>query len=57
MGRLTKNHDANMAQLKDLTTKRPMTAEEHAAVLRKRTAQRRLLEERAYLKQMTNELF
>jgi len=57
MGRLTKNHDANMAQLKDLTTKRPMTSEEHAAVLRKRTAQRRLLEERANLKQMASDLF
>lgn len=57
MGRLTKNHDANMAQLKALTTTPPMSPERHAALLRKRTAQRRLLEDRANLKQLVAELF
>lgn len=56
MGRLTKNHDANTAQLKELTTTPPMSPERHAALLRKRTAQRRLLEDRAY-QRLRSDLF
>ncbi|MEO7031301.1 MAG: hypothetical protein ABI351_04910 [Herbaspirillum sp.] len=39
------NKDKNMALLKDLMTVPPMTAEQHATIMRKRIEQRRMLEE------------
>ena len=43
--RLMKSNYSNTAQLKDLMTVPPMTAEQHAAVMRKRIAHRRMVEE------------
>ena len=39
------NKDRNMALLKDLMTVPPMSAEQHAAITRKRIEQRRMVEE------------
>ncbi len=50
LSRLIRNNYSNSAQLKDLMTAPPMTAERHAEVLRKRIAQRRMLEEMRELK-------
>lgn len=46
-----KSNYANVAQLKDLMTAPPMTAAQHAEVMRKRIAQRRMVEEARDLKQ------
>jgi len=40
-----KSNYSNTAQLKDLMTVHPMTAEQHAAVMRKRIMHRRMVEE------------
>jgi len=40
-----KNNYSNMAQLKELMTVPPMTAEQHAAINRKRIKDRRMIEE------------
>ena len=40
-----KSNYSNTAQLKDLMTAPPMSAEQHAEVMRKRIQQRRMLEE------------
>jgi hypothetical protein len=40
-----KNNYANTAQLKELMTAPPMTAEQHAAIIRKRIEVRRMIEE------------
>jgi len=45
-----KSNYMNTAQLKELMTAPPMTAARHAEVLRKRIAQRRMLEEARELK-------
>ncbi len=45
-----KSNYSNTAQLKDLMTVPPMTAEQHAEVMRKRIAHRRMLEEAKELK-------
>jgi hypothetical protein len=45
-----KSNYMNTAQLKELMTAPPMTAARHAEVLRKRIAQRRMLEEVRELK-------
>lgn len=45
-----RNNYSNSAQLKDLMTAPPMSAARHAEVLRKRIAQRRMLEEMRELK-------
>jgi len=50
LGRLIKNNYINIAQLKDLMTTPPMTAEQHAAIMRKRIAHRRMIEEAKELK-------
>jgi hypothetical protein len=42
---MTKNNYSNMAQLKELMTAPPMTAEQHAAINRKRISDRRKIEE------------
>ncbi|SFV03633.1 hypothetical protein [Pseudoduganella namucuonensis] len=52
-----KNNYSNVAQLKDLMTAPPMTAARHAEVLRKRIAQRRMLEEVRELKRASGTLF
>jgi len=45
-----KSNYLNTAQLKELMTAPPMSAERHAEVMRKRIAQRRMLEEARELK-------
>jgi hypothetical protein len=40
-----KNNYSNTAQLKELMTAPPMTAEQHAAINRKRIKDRRMIEE------------
>ena len=50
VGRLITNNYTNMAQLKDLMTAPPMTAEQHAAITRKRIKDRRMVEEARELK-------
>lgn len=51
MSRLIKSNYSNIAQLKDLMTAPPMTAAQHAEVMRKRIAQRRMVEEARELRQ------
>ena len=50
VGRLIKNNYDSTAQLKDLMTMPPMTAEQHAAVMRKRIEHRRMIEDAKELK-------
>jgi hypothetical protein len=57
LGRLIKNNYSNNAQLKELTTIPPMTAEQHAAVMRKRIEHRRKLEEAKEMKLATDDFF
>jgi hypothetical protein len=46
-----------MAQLKELMTAPPMSAERHAAIIRKRIKDRRMIEEAKELKSDNAELF
>ncbi len=48
-----RNNYSNAAQLKDLMTAPPMTAAQHAEVMRKRIAHRRMLEEAKELRRAT----
>lgn len=57
MGRLIKNNYTNSAQLKDLTTIPPMSAERHAAIMRKRIAHRRMVEEAKELRLSVDPLY
>lgn len=50
MDRYTKNNYTSTADLKDLMTAPPMTAEQHAAINRKRIKDRRKIEEAKELK-------
>ncbi|MES2297175.1 MAG: hypothetical protein V4582_09035 [Pseudomonadota bacterium] len=50
MSRLMKSNYSNIAQLKDLMTVPPMTAAQHAQVMRKRIEHRRMVEEAKELK-------
>src|SRR3954471_20712784 len=50
LSRLMKSNYSNIAQLKDLMTVPPMTAAQHAEVMRKRIEQRRMVEEAKELK-------
>ncbi|MGX4640839.1 hypothetical protein [Massilia sp. SYSU DXS3249] len=50
-----KSNYMNTAQLKELMTAPPMTAAQHAEVMRKRIAQRRMLEEARELKKAESE--
>jgi hypothetical protein len=52
-----KSNYANTAQMKDLMTVPPMTAAQHAEVMRKRIAQRRMVEEARDLKYASGEPF
>ena len=45
LGGSIKNNYANIAQLKDIMTIPPMTAKQHAEVMRKRNQHRRSIEE------------
>jgi len=57
VGRLIKNNYTNSAQLKDLTTIPPMSAERHAAIMRKRIAHRRMVEEAKELRLSVDPLY
>jgi hypothetical protein len=57
LSRHIKSNYSNAAQLKDLMTAPPMTAARHAEVLRKRIAQRRMLEEARELKRVSDGYF
>ena len=52
-----KSNYSNTAQLKDLMTAPPMSAAKHAEVMRKRIAQRRMVEEAKELKKAAGDLF
>ena len=45
MNNLNKNNYSNTALLKELMTAPPMTAEQHAIIIRKRIKDRRMIEE------------
>lgn len=53
----TKSNYTNMAQLKELMTAPPMTAEQHAAITRKRIKDRRMIEEAKEMKTDEAQLF
>lgn len=53
----TKSNYTNMARLKELMTAPPMTAEQHAAITRKRIQGRRMLEEAKERKTKETDLF
>ncbi|GGI19246.1 MAG: hypothetical protein REI95_06810 [Oxalicibacterium faecigallinarum] len=57
MGRIIKNNYANGALLKDLMTVPPMTAEQHAEIMRKRIAHRRMVEEAKEMKTVSEDRF
>jgi hypothetical protein len=52
---MMKSNYSNTAQLKELMTAPPMTAARHAEVMRKRIAQRRMIEEARDLKKATDD--
>ena len=52
-----KSNYVNTAQLKELMTAPPMTAARHAEVMRKRIAQRRMLEEARELKKAGDSVY
>jgi ribosomal protein S4 len=54
LGRLIKNNYSNIAQLKELMSSPPMSAAQHAAIMKKRTEHRRMIEEARELKLATN---
>ena len=53
---MMKSNYSNTAQLKELMTAPPMSAARHAEVMRKKIAQRRMLEEARDLKQAIGEV-
>tara|TARA_R110001599_G_scaffold64023_4_gene179641 strand:- start:335337 stop:335516 length:180 start_codon:yes stop_codon:yes gene_type:complete len=57
LSRLIKNNYTNIALLKDLMTIPPMTAQQHAEIMRKRIAHRRMLEEAKELKTASEDRF
>jgi hypothetical protein len=57
MSHLVRSNYSNMAQLKDLMTVPPMTAEQHAAVMRKRNRDRRMVEEAREMKKSRGNQF
>jgi hypothetical protein len=52
-----KSNYSNAAQLKDLMTAPPMSAAQHAEVMRKRIAQRRMVEEAREQKRASSSYF
>jgi hypothetical protein len=57
LSRPMKSNYSNVAQLKDLMTVPPMTAAQHAEVMRKRIAHRRMVEEARDLKKASGSQF
>jgi hypothetical protein len=57
LDRLTKSNYTNVARLKELMTAPPMTAEQHAAITRKRIQDRRRIEEAKERKTEKADLF
>ena len=57
LDRINTNNYTNMAQLKELMTALPMTAEQHAAIIRKRIKDRRMVEEARELKSESRNQF
>lgn len=57
MGQIIKNNYTNGAMLKELMTAPPMTAEQHAEIMRQRIAHRRMVEEARELKMAEEDLF
>jgi len=57
LGRIIRNNYANDALLKELMTAPPMTAEQHAEIMRKRIAHRRMVEEAKELKTASEDRF
>ena len=57
LSRLMKSNYSNAAQLKDLMTAPPMSAAQHAEVMRKRIAQRRMVEEARELKRASSSYY
>lgn len=57
LSRTIKSNYANMAQLKDLMTAPPMTAEQHAAIMRKRIEHRRMVEAEKEFKMVCHDGF
>ena len=57
MDRINANNYTNMAQLKELMTAPPMTAEQHAAITRKRIKDRRMVEEARELRSESRDQF
>jgi hypothetical protein len=53
---MMKSNYSNTAQLKELMTAPPMSAARHAEVMRKKIAQRRMLEEARDLKKATEDI-
>ncbi|MCS0585245.1 hypothetical protein NX784_27045 [Massilia pinisoli] len=51
------NNYSNTAQLKDLMTTPPMTAAQHAEIMRKRNEQRRKIEDAREQRQAEKDLF
>jgi hypothetical protein len=54
---MMKSNYSNTAQLKELMTAPPMTAARHAEVMRKRIAQRRMIEEARELKKAIGDAY
>ncbi|WP_293778671.1 hypothetical protein [uncultured Oxalicibacterium sp.] len=57
MGQIIKNNYTNGALLKELMTAPPMTAEQHAEIMRQRIAHRRMVEEARDKKQASEDIF
>jgi hypothetical protein len=57
MSHLVRSNYSNQAQLKVLMTAPPMSAEKHAAVMRKRNLDRRTIEAEKEMRQATFSLF
>lgn len=54
---MMKSNYSNTAQLKELMTAPPMSAARHAEVMRKRIAQRRMVEEARELKKAVGDIY
>lgn len=57
MGHIIRNNYANDALLKELMTAPPMSAEQHAEIMRKRIADRRMVEEARERKNADEDIF
>jgi hypothetical protein len=57
MSHLVRSNYSNQAQLKVLMTAPPMSAEQHAAVMRKRNRDRRTIEAEKEMRQATFSVF